>query len=317
MNSGLWRTEAAAALNPVYPPPPTRLYSTRMDIHSPAYARAFRRYIRRGTPIELNLKMEAEAARNNTHYIWRTVGDGRVRAAHAENEGKIFSWDSPPPTGHPGEDYNCRCTAEPYVQGESEFAYQDNFESQPDYSESWSTLDFLKHSYVSNGGVVTLAQTGHQQGVIDYYLYEVIREGRNSLQRLNAQIVDEARKHPNGDFTYDFKNSYPEFFNYLKAFGGTTVGGAFIGTVQHQNGMMYIDGNIDFYFNDTFTDTASIREKITTGTSDPEASMPWWIAITDGGGTYFPIHGSWRAIFRAEAKLSETESLYKWDDDQR
>lgn len=59
-----------------------------------------------------------------THYIWRTVGDGKVRLSHAIHNGRIFSWDNPPNTGHPGEDYNCRCTAEPYTRGESEFAYQ-------------------------------------------------------------------------------------------------------------------------------------------------------------------------------------------------
>lgn len=37
-----------------------------------------------------------------------------MRHSHAANEGKIFAWDNPPPTGHPGEEYNCRCTAEPY-----------------------------------------------------------------------------------------------------------------------------------------------------------------------------------------------------------
>ena len=38
---------------------------------------------------------------------------GHVRPSHAENDGKIFSWDTPPATGHPGEDHNCRCTAVP------------------------------------------------------------------------------------------------------------------------------------------------------------------------------------------------------------
>ncbi|MEM7617627.1 MAG: hypothetical protein AAF195_04525, partial [Pseudomonadota bacterium] len=32
---------------------------------------------------------------------------------HSVNDGRIFFWDNPPPTGHPGEDYNCRCHAGP------------------------------------------------------------------------------------------------------------------------------------------------------------------------------------------------------------
>lgn len=50
-------------------------------------------------------------------YIWRTSQDERVRDSHKRKEGKVFSWNNPPAdTGHPGEDYNCRCTAEPYLE---------------------------------------------------------------------------------------------------------------------------------------------------------------------------------------------------------
>jgi len=45
-------------------------------------------------------------------YTWRTQGDGKVRGAHAERNGKVFSWDDPPEGGHPGEASNCRCRAE-------------------------------------------------------------------------------------------------------------------------------------------------------------------------------------------------------------
>ncbi len=48
-------------------------------------------------------------------YIWRAVKDGATRASHLQNDGKRFRWDSPPATGHPGEDYQCRCTAEPVL----------------------------------------------------------------------------------------------------------------------------------------------------------------------------------------------------------
>ena len=51
-----------------------------------------------------------------THYIWRTSLDERVRPTHAALEGKRFSWDNPPDVGNPGEDYQCRCTAEPDFQ---------------------------------------------------------------------------------------------------------------------------------------------------------------------------------------------------------
>ena len=44
-------------------------------------------------------------------YIWVTMGDSRVRPAHAERAGKRFYWNNPPSDGHPGWSYRCRCTA--------------------------------------------------------------------------------------------------------------------------------------------------------------------------------------------------------------
>ena len=50
-------------------------------------------------------------------YIWRTALDERVRESHLRLEGTVHSWDSPPVINgrplHPGDDYNCRCHAEP------------------------------------------------------------------------------------------------------------------------------------------------------------------------------------------------------------
>jgi SPP1 gp7 family putative phage head morphogenesis protein len=52
-------------------------------------------------------------------YVWTTSGDGRVRDTHAELDGTIQRWDNPPEIsedgrrGHPGDDYQCRCTAYP------------------------------------------------------------------------------------------------------------------------------------------------------------------------------------------------------------
>lgn len=56
-------------------------------------------------------------------YIWRTVGDERVRDSHAQCDGETFSWDQPPidPGCHPGEDYQCRCFAEPILPSRMAF----------------------------------------------------------------------------------------------------------------------------------------------------------------------------------------------------
>jgi len=54
-------------------------------------------------------------------YVWTTKKDSKVRPDHARLEGRIISWNDPPVVdlrsgrhAHPGEDYNCRCTAAPY-----------------------------------------------------------------------------------------------------------------------------------------------------------------------------------------------------------
>lgn len=55
-------------------------------------------------------------------YVWRTVGDERVRDWHRDLDGQTFRWDEPPVTNakgdrnHPGGDYQCRCTAEPIIR---------------------------------------------------------------------------------------------------------------------------------------------------------------------------------------------------------
>lgn len=43
------------------------------------------------------------------YYIWRTVGDNKVRSSHKQYEGSIRAWSDTP---DPGENYNCRCWAQ-------------------------------------------------------------------------------------------------------------------------------------------------------------------------------------------------------------
>lgn len=46
-------------------------------------------------------------------YRWKDSRDNKVRPHHREQHNRIYRWDNPPATGHPGEDYGCRCSAEP------------------------------------------------------------------------------------------------------------------------------------------------------------------------------------------------------------
>lgn len=47
-------------------------------------------------------------------FVWRTMGDERVREEHAVLNGNTYSWEDPP-DGGPGEAIMCRCYSEPDV----------------------------------------------------------------------------------------------------------------------------------------------------------------------------------------------------------
>lgn len=66
----------------------------------------------------LNGHFQRDALQLET-YIWRSQDDARVREAHAENDDRVFAWANPPAGGHPGEAWNCRCTAEPIIDPQS------------------------------------------------------------------------------------------------------------------------------------------------------------------------------------------------------
>lgn len=65
-----------------------------------------------------DLTRERQTALGITEYTWDTSRDERVRESHAANQGKRYSWDAPPETGHPGQDYQCRCDAIPVIPAE-------------------------------------------------------------------------------------------------------------------------------------------------------------------------------------------------------
>ncbi len=280
-------------------------------IHTPAYARAFNLYLRKGTPIELSLKAAAQE-HPTTQYIWRTRGDGKVRASHAANNGRIFSWDNPPATGHPGEDFNCRCTAESYVRGESEYAYQTLTSAVNDSSPKWKGVDFVRHA-AKDGGAVTLSQIGHLQDIINHYAY-VAKEG-GVFERINRQVIDKARRSGNGYFTYPFANHY-NFRAIAFPYGESTVKGEFRGYVARKDGLMQIDGTVEYFFDDEYTDPIDIRQYLLVGTSDPAATSEFTRYITDGGGAVYAITDQWQTKLHAESKLNENDSRYRWNEDE-
>lgn len=277
---------------------------------SPAYRKASLQYLRKGTPLDIALKA-AEQERRPSQYIWRTMGDGKVRPAHAANDGRLFSWDIRPSTGYPGEELNCRCKAEAYIKGESEFAYQELVFAANDATPKWKTLDFLKHHYFGNGRTVLLEQIGHLSGLINHYFYSVVRDGKDSRSRVNSQIIEAARNKGWGAFSYVFNNSYTELGDYLWVFGGGTISGVFNGNVHPENGMLVIQGNVEYRYQDTFTDLVNARQRISHGTSNPEEASILTLLATDFYGVYFDILGSWKTQFSSEVKENRQSSVYR------
>jgi SPP1 gp7 family putative phage head morphogenesis protein len=91
------------------------IMSERVDV---SYSRA--QLIARDQVAKLNGQFTRERQEDLgvDSYIWRTVQDERVRETHQEVDGQTFPWDKPPEEtdgNHPGEDYQCRCWAEPIL----------------------------------------------------------------------------------------------------------------------------------------------------------------------------------------------------------
>ncbi|MCH8952603.1 MAG: minor capsid protein [Proteobacteria bacterium] len=267
------------------------------------YRRAFLAYIRKGTPIHLSLKQGVPT----THYVWRTLGDDKVRPSHAANHGRLFSWANPPATGHPGEDYNCRCDWIPYIPGETEFAYHELLDELTDSPERWGDDDFFRHFFEGEGREVTLSDIGHLRAIVNQHAYYGGAE--SAFRQLSNQIADEARGQGSGQFSYVFDRSY-DFRGVATSHGYAVVEGEFEGSVSSHRGYLEVDGSINFRFRDVFTDPFGIRDGL-IGTSDPDAVSAFWRRLTDGGGTVYNITGQWRTRFRAEVALEREVSEYR------
>lgn len=230
-----------------------------MDIRSSEYKSAFEAYIRKGIPIEQSLVEQSifeakETKKPTTHYIWRTRNDNNVRAEHAENNGKIFAWDDFPKTGHPGEDFGCRCRAEPYYPAIAE-SFNIQIADVADTGPKWSSLDFVDHYFFGDGKTITVRETGHLQDVVAAYKKIVI----DDIERLPSQISKSARANMNHTFSYTFENEY-RFTDVVFSLGHSLVKGAYYGYNQLSNGILTISGEINFHLRDEFKEPLGVRQ---------------------------------------------------------
>ncbi len=284
--------------------------STSNIAYNNIYRKAFNEYLRQGTPIEITLQeLLYKAQQPTTHYVWRTRSDDKVRSSHAANNGKIFAYDNPPETGNPGDDYGCRCIAEPYYARETEYAYQELISVVNDNLAKWILTDFVAHAF-GEASDITLQQIGHLKDIINHYGY-VVNGG--VFKNVNQQIIEFARSLNASKITeyfyYSFDNSY-DFRPVSYPHGDAIIGGKFSGYVSNFNNRLHIYGEIDYYFDDEYTDPVDIRQILNDG-SDPELVSELWRLITDGGGKNYKINDNWTTKFVAEINANPSESNYQ------
>lgn len=311
-------------------------------IHTQAYRKAFDLYLRKGVPIELSLKAALQE-HPTTHYIWRTRGDNKVRASHAANNGRIFSWDSPPPTGHPGEDYGCRCWAQPILVNADKAVIFETLDQQvtsivDEGLSRWEWFDFVIHFYFGGGKAVELSNIGHLQDVID-------RADEHGLKNhqvhegVEIQFIKEARAMSPGTVSDTFAGTY-DFSPVSFVHRISTVKGNFTGSAQEENGYLIISADVNYEFSDSFTDPLDFIQLITGTPKElfafigklavarnlsvealkelyeqsrkrrPDDIYDWIKWIAEAGGTKFPVTGKWKTALHGVALKDATNSKF-------
>lgn len=156
-------------------------------------------------------------------------------------------------TGHPGQDYGCRCTAEPFMPSVDEFIEIEVADAD-DADAAWSSRDFVRHCYNGRGRGVTVRETGHLSRIVAQYISEV-------SERLKGNIARVAREHPDGSFSDDFVNIY-NMTSIVFSIGDTTIGGLFTGNCVAEFGILTPSGQFEFYLEDEFADPADVGVEV-------------------------------------------------------
>jgi SPP1 gp7 family putative phage head morphogenesis protein len=228
-------------------------------------------------------KLSSEAGKKKDgKYIWRTVGDSKVRKSHSAMNGTIRDLSDSP---DPGEEINCRCWAEP-VNCDKEFITQ-NVTSDINDAEPWSWIDYANHYWNGGGEAITLSEIGYLGGVIGFAEGEI-------FPRVSEQVAALAREIEQGPLYYTTERDY-KFNEVSYPLGGAVVISETVGSVEISGKCLIIDAEVTYNFSDTFTDILSIRQKYIEeiGTSDPNHPAFDDYRWTEFGGTYFDITGSW------------------------
>lgn len=270
-------------------------------IQTPAYRKAFTQYLRKGAAIELSFKAMIKE-QPTTHYIWRTREDDKVRPSHAANNGKIFAWDNPPETGHPGDGFGCRCRAEPHIPEVNESSSQWVTSIVDEGLDRWAWYDFVLHYYFGGGSAIKLSHVGHLQDVINTSREHVFKG-------VERQVFKDARTTISGKLNDTFERSYP-FYSVSFVHGGSTVEGHYNGSVSRVGSALHINVEVIYNFNDVFTDPLDIRER-NSGSSDAGAIQADELIDSEAGGQLYDVYDHWTTRLSAIIHMDAHKSGYR------
>lgn len=154
-----------------------------------------------------------------------------------------------------------------------------------DTDPEWSNADFVNHYFYGNAESIALRKVGHLEKIVAAYWQTV--EGR-----LKGQIADEARKNIGQTFFYAFDNKY-YMESVVFSIGRTKIGGLFFGTSTLKNGALEVNGEIEFYLTDKFTDPLDLDFDL------PSAQV-------------YDIFDSWNCSVRGLIHKNRTKSRFKY-----
>ena len=157
-----------------------------------------------------------------------------------------------------------------------------------DQLPSWTKKDFLYHYKHKKSQIVKLHEIGHLEKVIYHAktYNQAEADGGTIFQRVEKDVIKNARKNGEGSFSYDFINSY-EFQPIIFSVGGATVSGAGIVNVIDKEDFWLVTTYINYSFLDYFTDPYDLWDffPIDINTGDP-----------------YYITGSWKTSIEAIIK---------------
>lgn len=160
---------------------------------------------------------EETAKTPDGYYIWRTVGDDKVRESHAILNKTVRAWSDSP---DPGEDIGCRCWAEPIL------GLVQKVISPIKDLDKWDWTDFVQHYYFGQGKSVSLSEIGLMSDVIDHVKLTI-------FSRVEKQIEKKVKSIGNGNFTDTFSRWY-DFNDASFSLGRSTLSGKIKGSVTRR-----------------------------------------------------------------------------------